>query len=441
MTEISAPPGSAVQRNHSGLRRVVSSAAMGQFVEWYDFVVYAYSATIIAELFFPSTSPVAGLLSTFAVYAVGFLMRPLGGVVFGHLGDRAGRQGVLSVVIAIMGGATLVMGLLPTHAQIGVAATILLVTCRLLQGLSAGAEAMGSNSLVAEHAPNSRRGFYVGLTYTFANVPPIVAALLILLLTNLMSDDAYASWGWRIPFLLGGVISFVGLWVRSRVAESPSFEAVKESKAIESSPALAVLRDYRRPLFYTFAVASLSGLGFYSLTGYFVSYLKVSVGLTSNQALISNSIAILIAFVMTPLTAGWSDRLGRKRVLAVGALLSAVAAVPAYMLAGVGTLLGAIAGQSLLAMCLSVFFGPVGAQFLEMFPTKVRFSGSAIGYNCAYVLFGGTAPLVATWLVDTTGSLLAPAIYTAVVAALVFTVTLVMPETFKRSMHRQADFE
>lgn len=403
-------------------------------------MIYAYTATVIAALFFPSESPAAGLLSTFAVYAVGFVMRPVGGILFGHLGDRMGRQGVLTAVIAMMGLATVAIGLLPTHDQIGVTAPVLLVVFRLLQGLSAGAEAMGSNSLVSEHSPADRRGFYVGLTYTFANVPPIFAALLILLLTNVMTDDSYNSWGWRVPFLLGGVISFIGLLIRRRVSESPAFEEVKQADNIESSPALTVLREYRLPLLYTFGVAALSGLGFYSLTGYFVSYLRTSIGLTSNQALISNSIAIVIAFVVTPLSAGLSDRFGRRPVLAIGALSSAVVAVPAYLIAGSGTLAGAIAGQSLLALCLGIFFGPVGIQFLEMFPTKVRFSGSAIGYNAAYVVLGGTAPLLATWLVDATDSLIAPAVYTTAVALLVLVVTVVMPETSGRSMSTESDF-
>lgn len=416
------------------VRRVVTSAAIGQFVEWYDFTVYAYSAAVIAQLFFPAEDPVVGLLSTFAVYAVGFVMRPVGGILFGHLGDKGGRRGVLALVILLMGGATLAIGLLPTYQQIGVAAPVLLVTCRLLQGLSAGGEAMGSNSLVAEHAPTNRRGLFVGFTYSFANVPPIFAALLILLLTNVLATDAYSSWGWRIPFLVGGVISFIGLYIRRHVEESPAFEATREAKRVTRIPAVSVLRDHAKPLAFTFAMAALSGLGFYTLTGYFVTYLTQAVKLPSNAALLSNSIALTIAFVAMPLAGLASDHLGRKKVLAAGALLSAVVAMPAYVLAGQGTLAGAIAGQALLALALGIFFGPVGIAFLEAFPTRVRFSGSAIGYNGAYVVFGGTAPLLGVWLVERTGSLLAPAVYMAGLAALVFVAALLMPETYRRPM-------
>ncbi|MDQ0029940.1 MFS transporter [Arthrobacter bambusae] len=407
------------------LRRVVSSAAVGQFVEWYDFVVYAYTATVLAKLFFPTQDPVAGLLSTFAVYAVGFVMRPVGGILFGHHGDKKGRRNVLSAVILIMGLATVGIGLLPAYSVIGLAAPILLVTCRLVQGLSAGAEAMGSNALVAEHAPATRRGFFVGLSYTFANLPAIFAALLILGLTNTLGSPAYGDWGWRIPFLIGGLISFFGLYIRRRVDESPEFEQASSRDEILKAPAVSVMRHHRKALLFTFVVAALAGLGFYTLTGYFVTFLTTTVKLSSNDALLSNSIAVLIAAVATPIAGAWSDKLGRGLVLIFGAILSAVVAIPAYMLAGTGTLGGAIVGQALLAAALGIFFGPVGIAYLERFPAHVRFSGSALGYNLAYIVFGGTAPLVATWLVATTGNLLSPAIYTSGLAAVVALVLLV----------------
>ncbi|GGJ22658.1 MFS transporter [Paenarthrobacter histidinolovorans] len=410
-----------------GLRRVVASAAVGQFVEWYDFVIYAYSAVVLAKLFFPSDDPVAGLLSAFAVYAVGFVMRPVGGILFGHHGDKRGRRNVLSAVILIMGLATVTIGLLPTYAAIGIAAPILLVVCRLVQGLSAGAEAMGSNALVAEHAPRERRGFFVGLSYTFANLPAIFAALLILGLTNTMGMAAYGEWGWRVPFLIGGLISFFGLYIRRQVDESPEFQEIAVKDSIQSAPAVSVLKYHRKALLFTFVVAALAGLGFYTLTGYFVSYLTTSVKLSGNEALLSNSIALLIAAVATPLAGAWSDRLGRNKVLIIGAVFSAVAAIPAYMLAGVGTLGGAVMGQSLLALALGIFFGPVGIAYLERFPASVRFSGSALGYNLAYIVFGGTAPLVATWLVAATGNLLAPAIYTSSLAAVVALTLVLLP--------------
>lgn len=422
------------EENKSHLRRVLGSAAIGQFVEWYDFVVYAYSASIIATLFFPSEDRLASLLATFAVYAVGFIMRPIGGIVFGHLGDRVGRRNVLALVIILMGAATLGIGLLPTYGRIGVIATVLLVVCRLIQGMSAGAETAGSNTLVAEHSPDHRRGFYVAFTYAFANIPAVFASLLVLLLSTTLTQDSYESWGWRIPFILGGIFALVGLYIRSRVQESPEFVAAKEEEQRAGTtkrhriPLWSAIRENPKALFFAFALAALSSLGFYTLTGYFTTYLNESVQTDSSVAFASNAVAMGLAFIMMPLAGLFSDRIGRKRVLVTGAFLSAAIAVPAYMLASSGSAVGAVAGQSILAISFSIFFGPFGVAFIELFPVKNRFSGAGLGYNIAYVIFGGTAPYVSTWLVGSTDNLLAPAYYLVAVAGVVGLIALTLPK-------------
>ncbi|WP_293695628.1 MFS transporter [uncultured Agrococcus sp.] len=420
---------SRLDRRH--LRRVLSSAAIGQFVEWYDFVIYAYSATVLATLFFPNEDRLASLLATFAVYAVGFVMRPVGAIVFGHLGDRIGRRNVLAAVILLMGAATFGIGILPTYDQIGITAAFLLVLCRLLQGMSAGAETTGANALVAEHSPKQRRGMYVAFTYAFANLPAVFASLLVLSLTSLMGDEIYNDWGWRIPFLLGGVIALVGLYIRRRVSESPEFEAQRKAAPEEtkrSIPLFSAIRENFRAVVFAFVLAALSSLGFYTLTGYFTTYLQESVRVDPSVAFLSNAVALLLAFISMPIAGAVSDRIGRKPVLVTGALLSAVIAVPAYMLASNGTAPGAIAGQALLGISLAVFFGPFGVAFIELFPVKNRFSGAGFGYNIAYVLFGGTAPYVSTWLVGATDNLLAPAFYMVVIAGLVGIISFALPK-------------
>lgn len=432
--------GAAAETHDRGaLRRVLTSAALGQFVEWYDFVVYAYSAAIIAKLFFPNSDPTAALLSTFAVYAVGFVMRPLGGFVFGSLGDRIGRRRVLSFVILMMGAATIAIGLLPTYQQVGILAPILLVVCRLIQGLSAAGETVGSNAFVAEHAPAERRGLYVAFTYSFANLPPIVAALLVLFLTNAMTGEAYASWGWRIPFLIGGPLALIGLYIRRRVDESPAFTATQAARRVTSSPIADAVRDQKKAMGFSFALAAFSSLGFYTLAGYFVSYLVATVKLDSNSALISNSVALFVAFLAMIAGGALSDRLGRKPVLLAGLAASALAAIPAYQLAAQGTLASAIAGQGLLALACGLFWGPVGIALLELFPTRTRFSASAISYNLAYTIFGGSAPFLGTWLILQSGNKIAPAIYMTAVAVAVLLVVTMIPETARRSMVHAED--
>lgn len=412
-------------------RRVLASAAIGQFVEWYDFVVYAYTSSVLASLFFPAEDRTASLLATFGVYAVGFVMRPVGGIVFGHLGDRLGRRGVLAFIILLMGGSTAAIAVLPTYASIGLLAPVLLTTCRLLQGLSAGGEAIGSNTLVAEHAPLNRRGLWVGFTWAFAIPPGIFAALLILMLNQMLGEQAFNEWGWRIPFLIGGLMSLMGLYIRTKVQESPEFAAAKRAGDTERSPLLSIFRNHKKSLLLAFALAALSALGFYSLLTYFTSYLVESAGLSSSEALLSNSIALVVAFIVMTASGAWSDRVGRRKILIIGATLSVIVAVPGYALAGAGSLWAAIIGQTIFAAGLAVYFGPVGIAFLELFPTRTRYSGAAVAFNFSYVVFGGTAPLLGTWLVASTGSLLAPAFYTSALSLGVLIAVLFLPRSMR----------
>ena len=438
MTSTTVTVSSSIGPSHE-FGKVVSSAAIGQLIEWYDFVIFVYSASVIAKLFFPSTDPIAGLLATFAVYAVGFLMRPVGGLLFGSLGDRIGRRTVLASIILSMGAATTAIGLLPTYATIGVFAPILLVVCRLAQGLSAAGEAAGSNTFVAEHAPKHRRGFYVTFTYSFSIFSSVLAALCVLLVTNAMSGEAYLSWGWRVPFLLGAPLALVGLYIRLRVDESPAFKATQAAHRVARSPLREAWASQKKSMAYCFAITALTSLGYYTLAGYFVSYLTTIVGLTSNQALISNCIALIVAATTTIASAHLCDLIGRKPLLIAGLVLSVLSPVPGYMLASRGGLPYAIAGQSLIAFCAGLFWGPYPIAILELFPTRLRFSAMASSLNAGYTLFGGTAPLVATWLIGKTGSTLAPAYYMSAVSLVVLAVALTMKETRDSALVREED--
>lgn len=416
------------------VRKVMTASAIGHFVEWYDFAVYAYAAPVIATLFFPHANTFVALLSTFAVYAVGFVMRPIGAFLLGSLGDRIGRKRVLAGVILMMGLATTGIGLLPTYGTIGMVAPVLLVVLRLAQGFSAAGETIGSNSFVAEHAPVQRRGFAVGMVYTWSNLPPVIAALLVFFLTGSLGGDAYESWGWRVPFLLGAPLAVVGLYIRTRVDESPAFAAVKKAKRVESAPIRTVWREHRKEMAVCFGIAAVASLGYYSLTGYFFTYLTVTIGLGESAALLSNSIALTITFVTVPIAAALSDRIGRKRGLQLAAALNALVAVPAYVFAGQASLASAIVSQGLLALSLGMFFGPAGAAFVELFPARTRYTGASISYNLAFTLFGGTAPLLSIFLIERTGSTIAPAWYVVAVSVAALLVIARMTETGGRSM-------
>ncbi|MEO9248752.1 MFS transporter [Citricoccus nitrophenolicus] len=417
-----------------GIRKVMSASAIGHFVEWFDFAVYAYAAPVIARQFFPDFDATAALLSTFAVYAVGFIARPVGAFLLGGLGDRFGRKKVLAGVILLMGVATTLIGLLPTYAVIGVAAPILLVVLRMLQGLSAAGETIGSNSFVAEHSPVASRGRNVGIVYTASNLPPVIAALLVLALTAIMPGETYEEWGWRIPFLLGAPLAAVGLYIRTKVDESPAFVEMRETRQVESAPIRTVFTEHWRSMLFVFSMAAVASLGYYSLTGYFYSYMTVTIGLSNHVALISNSVALLVTFFTVPVVAAISDRVGRRRTLLIAIVFSAIVTVPAYLLVGDGTMAAAITAQALLGLALGAVFGPAGPAYVEMFPARVRYTGASISYNMAFTIFGGTAPLLATGLIAWTGNEIAPAWYVLAVTVLAGVVLWSMPETRHRSM-------
>lgn len=424
------------------LKRVIASAAIGQFVEFYDFVIYAYSATVIAKLFFPEQDAVAAQLSVFAVYAVGFAIRPIGGIVFGILGDRIGRRTVLVTVILMMGAGTMAIGFLPTYAQIGVFAPILLVLCRLVQGFSAAGETMTSNAFVAEYAPPKKRGLYVAFTYSFTTLPSVVAAILVWALISGIGHDTYESWGWRIPFILGGPLALVGMYIRSRINESPVFEAAKaDHEAVVTEHIPDQKGSNLKPVLQTLTLAAVGALGFYTLSGYMVSYLVTSVGLPENQALVTNGLALFIAFMSFWAGGALADRFGRRPVLVALLLTIIVTYVPSFWFASQGTVAGALIGQTLFGVVFGMYYGVYGVTIMESFATRNRLKGTMICFNLSYTVFGGTAPLISGWLIAQTGVLIAPGFYMVVLAviALVVFLALRMPETMGSSLLHAED--
>ncbi|MDH0732555.1 MFS transporter [Pseudomonas sichuanensis] len=420
------------------LRRVIAASAIGNFVEWFDFAVYGFLATLIATQFFASQDPSVALLKTFAVFAVAFALRPLGGIVFGALGDRLGRKRILSLTILLMAGSTTLIGLLPTYASIGVLAPALLTLARCLQGFSAGGEYAGACAYLMEHAPQDKRAFYGSFVPVSTFSAFACAAVIAYGLEANLSAEAMNSWGWRVPFLIAAPLGLVGLYLRWRMEETPAFrQAMAEGKQHSHSPLGDTLRHHGRTIRNLGAFISLTALSFYMFTTYFATYLQTVGQLGRAQALLVTTVALLFAAVGCPLAGALSDRIGRRRTIGVTCLWVMVAVFPAYWLASSGSMSGALLGVILLAVG-ALMSGVVTAALLsECFPTRSRYTASAITYNVAYTLFGGTAPLVATWLIEQSGSRLAPAFYLVVIALLALIGGLALPETSRISLHAE----
>lgn len=403
------------------LRRVIAAAAIGNFVEWFDFAVYGFLATVIARQFFPHDDPQAALLETFAVFAVAFALRPLGGLFFGRLGDRLGRKRTLAITILLMAGATTVVGLLPVHERIGVWAAVALTLARCVQGFSAGGEYAGACAFVMEHAPVGRRATLGSLVPVSTFSAFALAAVTAWALDAALGADAMSAWGWRIPFLAAAPLGLIGLYLRSRLGESPAFHAHQHQQgtaATHHAPVLEALRSHSAVIACLSAFISVTALSFYTFTTYFATYLQVEGGMQRAQALGVTVIALCIAVALCPLAGRYADAVGRRRTMQTVCGLVLVTVYPSFALAHGGSLPLAILGVSLQALA-AVLSGVVTVALLsESFPTRIRYTASAMAYNLAYTVFGGTAPLMATWLIARTHSHLAPAFYLMVVALL-----------------------
>ena len=417
------------------LRKVIVAAAIGNFVEWFDFAVYGFLATTIAQQFFPSGDASAALLKTFAVFAVAFAFRPLGGVFFGMLGDRIGRKRTLAFTILLMAGATTIIGLLPTYAAIGVMAPVLLTLIRCAQGFSAGGEYAGACAYLMEHAPRTQRGWYGSFVPVSTFSAFAAAAIIAYALEASLSTEAMGSWGWRLPFLIAAPLGLVGLYLRWKLDETPAFQAVKQEHAVAHSPLKETLRNHGAAICCLGAFVSLTALSFYMFTTYFATYLQVAGGLSRATALLVSLIALLFAAAICPVAGAFSDKVGRRKTVLSTCVLLIVVVYPSFLMASSGSFVASIVGVMLLAIG-AVLCGVVTAALLsETFPTRTRYTASAITYNMAYTIFGGTAPLMATWLIGATGSNLAPAFYLIVIALLALAGGLALPETSKVSLH------
>ncbi|GAA1885015.1 MFS transporter [Paeniglutamicibacter psychrophenolicus] len=422
------------------LRRATLAGFAGTVVEWFDFAVYGFMAPIIAQTFFASESVVISLLQTFAVFAVAFALRPVGGALFGMLGDRLGRKQVLITTVLLMSGSTAVIGLLPGYQQIGVWAAVLLTLARCAQGLSAGGEYAGAVTYVIEHAPAHQRARWGSAMPTATFFAFAVAALLSFLLSAGLGQSAMEQWGWRIPFLVAAPLGLVAFWIRRRLDESPLFQEIKDSTAApEHAPLRTTLAEQGKPMLILGGYISLTALSFYIFSTYMTTFLRNVVGMDATSVLLSNVIALSCAAVLAPFVGILCDRIGRRRTMFASVFLLILTAYPGYLLASSGTFGGALGGQ-IMIMLGTVSANVVTAVLLtEVFPTRVRYTAAGITYNISYALFGGTAPFIATLLIDLTGSPMAPAVYLTAIAVGAFVAAMLLPETSGRRLGAGVD--
>lgn len=393
------------------MRKIIVSGMIGNGLEWYDYALYGQMAWLISKLFFPEGDPTVTLLATYGIFAAGFIIRPLGGILFGWLGDTYGRKTAMVWAVILMAIPTGLMGVLPTYAEIGILAPILLTVLRLLQGLSLGGEFSGSITYIVEHAPPHRRGF--------AGVAPLVSLIIGFMLGSFVTAQcmqifgpAFAEWGWRIPFLIGVPIGLIGFYIRHHCAESPVYEQAKKEGHLSKTPVREAIKHHPWQMLQGFAIYMTVTMPFYLTAIYFIGFTHKHLGLTMEEALQINIYNMLAMLLAKPISAYISDYTGRRPVMMAAALLMCVSAIPlfSYLVAGQTVVVIGMA-QFAFALMLGFYIGPIAALLVELFPTAVRFSGMAIAYNLSAAIFGGTAPFVCEWIIKVTGSSAAIAYY------------------------------
>jgi MHS family proline/betaine transporter-like MFS transporter len=407
-------------------RQAVSAAVIGNVLEWYDFAVYGYVATIIAKNFFPPGNEAAALLATFAAFGIGFLARPLGGIVIGWVGDKYGRKTALLITIFLMALGTVLIGLIPTYATIGVLAPAVLVLARLMQGFSAGGEWGGSTAFIVEWAPEGRRGFYGSFQQMSVVMGLLLGSGIAALLSTVLDPAVMENWGWRIPFLLGGILGPVGMWMRRTIDETPAYRkaAVAPLVALPGavSPVILAVRAFGFTILWT--------VSFYIFLAYMPTFTQKYAGLSRAAALWSNTAGLLLLMVAIPYFGHLSDKFGRKPFLLACCIAFIVLPYPAFsIMLGGASLVTILLIQLLIGLTIALFSGAGPAAISEIFPTRTRSTYMSTGYALAVAIFGGFAPFIATWLIEWTKSPISPVYYVIAAAFVSAAVIATLRET------------
>jgi MHS family shikimate/dehydroshikimate transporter-like MFS transporter len=417
----------------SGVRQVLGASFIGTTIEWYDFFLYGTAASLVfGQLFFPTGDPLVSTLSALGTFAVGFIVRPLGGIIFGHYGDRLGRKSMLVLTLTMMGAATFLIGLLPTFDQVGVLAPILLVLLRVIQGLGLGGEWGGAALMAVEYSPEDRRGYYGA--WPQMGVPAgLLLSTGIFSAVSFLPNEQFLIWGWRVPFLLSIILIGVGLFVRTRLLETPSFSQVQESHTESQMPIIDVFRNYWKNVLLAIGARVASDGSFYVFSVFILDYATRTLGLPRPTILLGVAIASALELFTIPAAGVISDRTGRRPIFLVGTVFMLILTYPYFLMIGSGsTVLVILASVLGLSIAHASMYGPMSAYFAELFGTRVRYSGVSIGYQLASIIGGGLGPLIATYLVAAAGGSFWPVVAWMVTLCLITLVSvLVAAETFR----------
>jgi MHS family proline/betaine transporter-like MFS transporter len=415
--------------DQKSIRKSVAAGSVGVFVHWFDWAIYAYLASTLSSVFFPEQDKTAALLAVFGVFAIAFGVRPIGALMFGALGDRIGRKKTLTFVILAMASSTLLLGLLPSYASIGIWAPILLIVARVVQGLAAGGEFGSAAAFLAEYSPTKRRGFGVSFLEVGSLLGFLGASLVVLVLNSLLSEADINSWGWRIPFLLATPLGLIGFYIRNKIEDTPEFRELTELDAVPQSPVRESFTRNWKQMLQMSGIEVMMHVTFYIVLVYLLTYQEIELGMSASDAALFSTAASIAALITVPLFGALSDRIGRRVPLIVASVMLIVFSYPLFLIMQSGSSWAGMVSTVGLGLILAIILGVHAVTVAELFPTRTRQTSLSIVYAVTAAIFAGTVPYLLTWLIAQTGNQMMPAFYLILVGILGLGTMLTIQET------------